>query len=362
MAFMKARFGPSLYFATDKVIFDAINHSQVKTDLIRELLFERGIIASPKTTKYELTQYFSRLTADYFDHLNIGDKLGKIAKRERITYADISEPLTKAEIIEGLASVKSALEAQGNRVTLEVSGDRIIARLEYEHIDYTEVEFRQVQPRDSIIEFIKDDAGKYVARSTQNKFTDIAIDQVFSVINSSRDNPVKQNRISLEGHADPKIRTKFFQNLINGIKSHTFVTVTEAYCYKPRVKPTVSDDDDDEGEKDLEDRPNIVRVTLKGTGVTKSFVIDDLYEKGYYIVKVVWRVKPEFSMDADLFELEAQFGEPDSCTEFSYQARNALIFENGKVTDKKRTPKKEEQENLFRLIEAAAKISLTMLE
>ena len=357
---MKARFGPSLYFATDKVIFDAINHTQVKTELIRELLFERGIITSPKTTKYELAQYFSRLTADYFDHLNIGTKLGKIAKRERITYADISEPLTKAEILEGLTSVKTALEAQGNRVTLEVSGDRLLARLEYEHIDYTEVEFRQVQPRDSIIEFLKDDSGKYVARSTQNSFTDIAIDQVFSNINSDRETPVKQNRISLEGYADPEIRTKFFKNLINSIKNHTFVTVTEAYCYKPRIKLNLSDDD--EGEKDLEDRPDVVRVTLKGTGVTKSFVIDELYDKGYYIVKVVWRVKPDFSLDADLFELEAQFGEPDSCTDFSYQARNALIFENGKITDKKRTPKQEEQDNLFRLIEAAAKISLTTLE
>lgn len=357
---MKARFGPSLYFATDKVIFDAINHSQVNTELIRELLFERGIITSPKTTKYELSQYFSRLTADYFDHLNIGNKLGKVAKRERITYADISEPLTKEEILEGLKSVKAALEAQGNRVTLEVSGDRLLARLEYEHIDYTEVEFRQVQPRDSIIEFLRDDTEKYVARSTQNAFTDIAIDQVFSAINSGRETPVKQNRISLEGYADPEIRTKFFQTLIQSIANHTFVTVTEAYCYRPRAKPSLSDDEGDK--KDLEDQPSVVRVTLKGTGVTKSFVIDELYEKGYYIVKVVWRVKPTSSMDADLFELEAQFGEPDSCTEFSYQARNVLIFEDGKVTDKKRTPKLEEQDILFRLIEAAAKISLSTLE
>ena len=135
--------------------------------------------------------------------------------------------------------------------------------------------------------------------------------------------------------------------------------MTEAFCYKPRIKVSVNDD---EKEKELEDQPNVVRVTLKGTGVTKSFVIDELYEKGYYIVKVVWRVKPKSSLDADLFELEAQFGEPDSCTEFSYQARTVLIFEGGKVTDKKRTPKSDEQDNLLRLIEAAAKIALTTLE
>lgn len=255
---MKARFGPSLYFANDKVIFDAINHSQVNTDLIRELLFERGIITSPKTTKYELAQYFSRLTADYFDHLNIGNKLGKVSKRERITYAEISEPVTKQEIIDGLTSVKAALEAQGSRVNLEVAGDRIVARLDYEYIDYTEVEFRQVQPRDAIVEFLKDGSGQYVVRSTQNSYADIAVDQVFSVINLARDTPVKQNRVSLEGYADPVVRTKFFQTLINSIENHTFVTVTEAFCYKPKTKQSVADDD---GEKELEDQPNVVRVT-----------------------------------------------------------------------------------------------------
>ncbi|MES2188733.1 MAG: hypothetical protein V4454_01315 [Pseudomonadota bacterium] len=356
---MRARFGPSLYFANDKVIFDAINHAQVNTELIRQLLFERGIITSPKTTKYELAQYFSRLTADYFDHLDIGNKLGKVSKRERITYAEISEAVTKQEVIDGLTSVKAALEAKGNRVTLEVAGDRIVARLEYEYIDYTEVEFRQVQPRDAVIEFLKDGAGQYVVRSTQNSYTDIAVDQVFSVINSTREKPVKQNRISLEGYADPAVRTKFFQTLINSIEHHNFVTVTEAFCYKPKIKATIAEDDN---HKELEDQPNVIRVTLKGTGVTKSFVIDELYDKGYYIVKVVWRVKPTSSMDADVFELEAQFGEPDTCTEFSYQARSALVFENGELTDKKRTPKADEQDNIFRLIEAAAKTARASLE
>lgn len=41
---MRKKVGPSLYFASDKVIFDSLTHRQVKTDLIRDLLFERGII------------------------------------------------------------------------------------------------------------------------------------------------------------------------------------------------------------------------------------------------------------------------------------------------------------------------------
>lgn len=355
---MKMRFGPSLYFANDKVIFDAINHAQVTTDQIRELLYERGIITSAKTSKYELAQYFSRLTADYFDHASIANKLGKISKRERITYTEVRGEVAKAEIIEALASVRQKLEAQDNRLTVSVTGDRIIARLEYDFIDYTEVEFRQVQPRDAVIEFLKDTSGQYVVRSTQNSHVDVVVDQVFTSMNASRETPLKQDRISLEGFADPALRTKFFESLISNIAGHQFVTVTEAFCYKPKGDASL----DDDPKEDVEDQPNVVRVTLKGTGVTKSFVIDELYQKGYYIVKVVWRVKPTASLDSDLFELEAQFGEPIGCNEFSYQARSVLIFEEGVVTDKKRTPKSDEQDQIFRLIEASAKAALATLE
>lgn len=359
METMKRQFGPSLYFASDKVIFDALNHTQVTTDVIRELLAERGIIVSSKTTKYELAQYFSRLTADYFDHQNIAIKLGKPAKRERITYAEISETLTQQEIIDALQAAKPALEAQGNIVNISLEKGKIVATLEYDHIDYTEVEFRQVQPRDGVIEFLKDASGKYVVRSTQNSEIDIAVDHIFTTINAGRPSPAKQQRISLEGIADPALRCKFFESLVHGVAEHNFVTVTEAFCYKPKGSPSTKDEGQ---EKELEDQPNVVRVTLKGTGVTRSFVISDLYAKGYYIVKSVWRVKPKASLDADIFELEAQFGEPDSCTNFSYQARNAIIFENGVLTEKKRTPKLEEQDHLFRLIEAAAKKAYAGLE
>jgi hypothetical protein len=357
---MKKRFGPSLYFATDKVIFDAMNHSKVTVDQIRELLFERNIIVSAKTSKDELAQYFSRLTADYFDHESIGNKLGRIAKRERVTYTEITNGVTKEEIINGLKEVKAKLEEQGNSVDIDVKGNRIVATVAYDHIDYTEVEFRQVQPRDAIIEFLRDDAGSYVVRNTQNKFTDIAVDQTFAAINHERDALIGSRRVTLTGHPDPEKRIKFFNSLINGVEEHPLITVTEAYCYKPQVGALA--DDDEDGDKDLEELSFVERVSLKGKGVTKSFVISDLYDKGYYIVKVVWHVKPSASLDSDIYEIEAQFSEPKDCTDFSYQVRCVILCEEGKPTKKKRTPKSEEQDALFRLVETAAKNALSTLE
>ncbi len=356
---MKRRFGPSLYFATDKVIFDAMNHPKVTVDQVRELLFERNIVVSAKTSKDELTQYFSRLTADYFDHKSIGDKLGKVAKRERITYTQITNSITKDEIVSGLKAIKEKLEEEGSRVDIDVKGSNVIATIAYDHIDYTEVEFRQVQPRDAVIEFIPDGEGGYIIRNTQNKFTDIAVDQTFAAINSEREEKIGAQRINLTGHPDPERRIKFFNSLINGIEEHPLITVTEAYCYKPQASTI---DDEDNEDKDLEEQSFVERISLKGKGVTKSFVISDLYDKGYYIVKVVWHVKPTSSMDADHYELEAQFTEPKECTDFSYQVRCVVICEEGIPTNKKRTPKSEEQDTIFRLLEAAAKQAIKALE
>ncbi|MBC7489733.1 MAG: hypothetical protein H7240_06930 [Glaciimonas sp.] len=361
---MKRQFGPSLYFASDKVIFDALNHIKVTTDVIRELLFDRGIIVSSKTSKYELAQYFSRLTADYFDHHDIAVKLGRPQARGRITYAEISELITQNEIIEAAQTAKVELEQQGNLVTIQIEKGRVLIKLDYDHIDYTQVEFRQIQHRDGVIEFLKDVTGKYVIRSSQDHEIDKVVDKLFTEINLNREIPVRQERISLEGIPNPVLRCKFFNELVNGINGHQFITVTEAYCYKPNQKNISENDADDESsqETSLEDQPNVERVSLKGTGVTRSFVIDDLYAKGYYIVKAIWRVKPESSLDSDIYEIEAQFTEPQSCTNFSYQVRNAIIFEDGKLTDKKRLPKLAEQDALFRLIEAAAKLAYEALE
>lgn len=357
--------GPSLYFASDKVIFDALNHRQVKTDVLRDLLFERGVIVSKDTPKFDLAHYFSRLTADYFDQKNIGIKLGRIAKRERITFAEVQVDLEGPQILAALNAVKEALQENGNIVDVEVKPDgRLLARISYEHVDYTEVEFRQVQPRDAVIEFVPDGEKRYFVRSTKNNFTDIAVAEVFGQIKGVTGHDASKTEVSLEGHADHLLRTKFFETLMHSMEGHDFVTVTEAYCYKPKVAAELKNTEDDEGAevKDLEKQPYVERVSLKGDGVTRSFVIDELYRSGYYIIKVVWRVKPKKSLDSDVYELEAQFSEPESCTGFSYQAKHAYIFEDGELTDKKRLPKLEEDDLLFRLIERAAKTALSHLE
>lgn len=271
---MRKKVGPSLYFASDKVIFDSLTHRQVKTDLIRDLLFERGIITSSKTPKEDLAIYFSRIPADYFDFKSIGGKLGRVSRRERITFAEVTGELAPDQIIRAFQAVKGTLEAKGHTVQIESKNDRVVAVISYEHIDYTEVEFRQVQQRDAVIEFVRDGkTSPYFVRNTQNAFADAAVEEVFSALATTTGSKLNRKYISLEGIVDFKARTRFFESLMRGIDKHEFVTVTEAYCYKPRTI-SIEDESDDDDRKDLEEQPYVERVGLRGKGVNRSFVID----------------------------------------------------------------------------------------
>lgn len=357
---MRRRFGPSLYFANDKVIFDSLNQHQVGVDLIRELLSERGILVSTHTPKEELAKYFSRLTADFFDHKSIAIKLGRVAKRERMTYSELKGSIKHTDILESLNVLKRNLEETGNNVDISIDGGRIVALISYEHIDYTKIDLRQVEPRDAIIEFTKDSSGNYVVRSTQNSDIDPVVEQVVASLKTSAGGELERTRINMESIADPALRTRFFENLIKNIDGYVFITVTEAYCFKPKAVASMSDETGDNDEE-LEKSPFVERVGLRGEGVNKSFVIDDLYKKGYYIVKTVWRVKSKNTIDSDIFELEAQFSRPNSCTDFSYRTKSVILCDDGLETSKRRSPKKDEQDLLFRLIEQAAKQALASL-
>lgn len=349
------RFGPSLYFASDKVIFDSINQRAVNVDLVRELLEERGIFVSAKTSKDELAKYFSRLTADYFDHKSIAGKLGSIAKKERFTAFDIDNMIERDQIVDAVKEMKKTLDERGEVLTFDMSNaDKIVVEISYDHIDYTKAELRQVQPRDAVIEFIKDPSGKYSVRNTHNNYTDSVVEKICKFVGDASGSPISRTTVNLQSHPEATKRTAFFDELIKGIAGHELVTVTEAFCYKP-PKNKAEDDDEDGDDKELEDSPLVERVGLRGRAVTKSLVIDELYKTGYYIIKVIWHVKPKVSLDSDIFELEAQFSDPRDCTGFSYQTKRVLIFEEGKITDKTRHPKAAEEAALAQLIEQAAK-------
>jgi hypothetical protein len=139
----------------------------------------------------------------------------------------------------------------------------------------------------------------------------------------------------------------------------------DAY-FKPR-ESDIEDDSNELDEPDSDDQNDtklgihITRASLKGEGVLESAEMNSLVEKGFYISKIIWQAK-DSNIDSDIYEFEAQFSEPDTCTKFSYMSRGYYAYKGHQEHSQSKTQFTTAEDRQFsKLIEAAALTSLSKL-
>ncbi|KIQ12153.1 hypothetical protein RU03_11075 [Pseudomonas simiae] len=353
---MKAkRFGPAIYFASDKNIFDALVQHGVDAPTITTLFERRNIIASKKTPRDDLAEYFSRLTHDYYDHRTISERLGSPSRRERTTSMDLVGKIDPESLRLSLEEIKKEITAAGDTAHISRNGDNFSINIQYSLIDYKKTEFSQVQIKDGVIEFIPTPEG-YLIRNAQNEFMNTVRDEIVTKVDKNNIEDLEIITVSLFEITTPKLRTQFFIDLINGLEGFSRRDVSDVYVYKPKPVRDGSEEltsDDDE--------THIEKVLLKGNGVTRSVILLDLTGSNeYYIVKIGWTTQRELG-NGDIFEIEALFSDPKDCTGFSILLKGIYPYVNGK-RGKRRSPLKKEIDEISRLIESSARLLTTKMK
>lgn len=341
--------GPSRYFATDKNIFDALNQHKVDIPTIMELFGRRNIIVGKKTPREALANYFARLPHDYYDHKDISARLGIAPRRERITSMDVTGVGEKEELQIAVEQLKQELEAVGEVVHVSSEGDNLTVHVQYSTVDYKLNEFSQVQVRDGTVEFVKSAEG-YVVRNTQNDYMNDVRETLLGKIETATEVPLTKATVSLFDIPSPKLRSKFFHELVTNLPGYQRLDVTDVYIYK--AKP--DDDADDSTSSDPD--THVERVFLRGNGVTRSELLNDLLDKeDYYIIKIGWATK-EITGAGDVYDIEAVFADPKDCTGFSFILSRVFPAEEGKVSPThRRPPSKVEINAISRVIESKSR-------
>lgn len=347
--------GPSLYYASDKNIFDALNQSKVDAETIQTLFRRRNVVCSRQTKREELSRFFSRLTHDLLDHQDLSEKLGVVPRRERVTAVDlVGEPPTSTGLKAAVEAFKTKLTKHGDVVNIHQDGESLFINVRYTLIDYKRSEFSQLQHRTGTIEVIRE-SGRLVVRSTKSEYLDDARDELIRQIEAETENHLERKEVSLFEFPSPIVRSQFFYDLISDLPGYVRKDVTDVFVFKPR--PEAFEDietEDDAIEAAAE--PHIERILLKGVGVSQSELLRDLTrEKDYYIAKVGWIANATFGMGAG-YEIEATFADPKECRGFSYLLRGVYdLGEDGKIIKTKRSPTREEINEIARVVEAKAR-------
>lgn len=346
----KRTHGPSLYYASDKNVFDALNQHKVDTPTIIQLFERRNIVVSKKTPREDLAKYFSTLTHDYYDHKAIAARLGVVARRERTTSMDVSGVSDTDDLQGVVEQLKKDMEASGDTVQVTRDGDNLSIQIQYSEIDYKRSEFSQVQVRDGTIEFVKTLTG-YVVRNTQNDYLNGVRETLLAKVEKTTSEPLTKIVVALFDIPSAKLRSKFFHELASSLPGFVRRDVTDVYVFK--AKPEQGSED---GEEDAEDsETHVERVFLRGNGVSRSEILNGLLdEENYYIIKMGWTATETMGA-GNVYDIEAGFSDPKDCTGFSFILSGVFPLEDGKISIRRRQPYKHEIDAFSRIIESKAR-------
>lgn len=348
--------GPSLYYASDKNVFDALNQHKVNTETLVELFERRNIVVSKKTPRDKLAAYFSRQIHDYEDHKAIARRLGVTPRRERITSMELAGSIASDQLAASLQALKDDLESTNEVVQIARDGDRINLTIQYSTVDYRVSEFAQRQERDGTIELIRTATG-YTIRNTQNEYMNDVTAILVAKLETAAPAPLEKITVSLFDVPSARHRSRFFHELAFRLPGYQQSDVTAVYVYKARPETSSEGDpDDDAGDDDSTDgSPHIERVHLRGQGVTRSELLNELLEKDdYYITKIAWGAREIGGAGHD-YDIEATFADPKQCTGFSFILSGVYPFEDGVHATRRRPPYKPEIDQISRVVESHAR-------
>lgn len=349
----KRAHGPSLYYASDKNIFDALNQHKVDTPTIMELFLRRNIIVSKKTPRENLAKYFARQIHDFQDHKDIAARLGVAPRRERITSMDVNGTVEPEHLQVAVDQLKQELEKAGEVVQVSRDGDKLTVSVQYSTVDYKVSEFAQRQVRDGNVEFIKTDEG-YIVRNTQNEYVNDVRDTLIAKLEQASETSLGKVTVSLFDVPSSRLRSKFFHELAFNLPGYQQSDVTAVYVFKAKPEATDKDEEADDAELDGNDT-HVERVFMRGQGVTRSELLNGLLDKDdYYITKIAWGAR-EIGGAGNDYDIEATFASPGDCTGFSFILSGVYPCEDGKVTTRRRPPLKHEIDDISRVIETKAR-------
>ncbi|WP_313050419.1 hypothetical protein [Atlantibacter subterraneus] len=344
----------NIHSVTDKALYDALNQKQITLNEIQDLFLERGTIICKKTPRKDLARNYSRMIHDYYDHQKIANLLGGQTRTEKNTCIRIESSVAKKDIIEAAEKLKKEITDQDDYCKIIVDGSRVLINIRYLSTNYGKSDFKQAINKEALIEIEPIDNGYNIRRPDNENlqdYEDLLLGHISSIQNDQADDSnldLKLNEITLSHNTSADVRTLFFDKLIRTLDGYELEDVTDAYVYHPKPEAIEAE------EGNTETGVHVSRASLKGEGVLKSDELSDLYDRGFYIWKIKWKVKEKLA-DPDIFELEAQFGDPLNCTNFSYLVKGVRKYKaNGQYFSKPQKLSGREADRFNKLIENRA--------
>ncbi|MFC3282636.1 hypothetical protein [Litchfieldella rifensis] len=354
---MSSKPGPSIYIPSDKNIFDALQHKKIRHSEVQRFLRNRGIIVSSDLEKIDLSKFIARLTFDYGDYVHITKLLENPNRKEKTTRTTVKATSNNEQLVEACQKITKSTGGDESYKVVKKEDSTILV-VTYTETDFTKTELRQKTLKKCEIELHADGDEVTVRMPATKKGKELS-ERIKSSLSNILGEELEEEVISLESIAMPEARSLFFDELIKSIPGYELEDVSSVDVYHEIDN---LDDEQDDSDEDNESSTNfagfIRKAALAGGGVLESAEFNQLHSRGFFISKIIWTVVDTLP-GGDKVELEAQFGQPSSCSDFKYLVRGVYNYnDRAKIHNTtKRTPSRVETGTFNKKLEKAAKIA-----
>ena len=348
---MSKRHYNSLFFADDKDIADLLLAAKQKLNKQRliALARSRGIILSPEDERETIVRYLSRLPTGWMELTTLLRTTETAGRKEPTTYLQIDASASTKELHTAIQAVRE-IRVSGRDEVYSVTASRlglISVTVQYTEPDMSKTRLFQRQPREVTISFEKCEAGYKVRHQATGRAAEI-VKEITEQLEKDTAAAVVQRQIELKGIWDPGLRTSFFLQLMRGLPGFSSPDVSDIKVNRmpkeavPALASKTAEGQSSSGEIDHGDGPDeepseeqeaeaeakdtiigvVKRVALEGEGVLHSDEYKRLTDAGFFVSHAVWK-SLENAPTGRLIEFEAQFGDPQEGTGFSFAVLGA---------------------------------------
>jgi hypothetical protein len=353
---MKRKHGPSVYYLTDKNIFDALQHKSATAKNIREKFLDNGFFFSENEDKDVLVEESLLYINDYFDYQFIANLVESKNKREPFTNSEFKSDISKSDLTKICQDIKDSEGEDGTPFEVSVKGNLITLKTNYVEVDYSKTELRQRSTKTATVEIELKDSSFTVRRQANDRAKEIS-DLIKKLVDKKSEFPVPESKISLDAIDLPEARSFFFECLIKGVTDYNFDRVKSALLKYPEDN---DNDIDEENSEEAHEKENVVvghiqKALLNGDSVLTSKEFSQLHENGFYITRITWTAVDK-QIDGDKVEFTAQFADQVNCSDFRYLVKGIYPYKGGgEYNITQRQPSPIERHELTLALEEASR-------
>ncbi|MDB6151877.1 MAG: hypothetical protein JWL90_330 [Chthoniobacteraceae bacterium] len=348
---------PSKFFADDKDVADLLDAPKFTKKKLLSLALDRGIILSGELPRETIRDHLSRMPFSWVQLRELLDIIETADVQEKETTCRYESAASSEDLQKVLSDVREIRgETADESYVIRKTETATIVRITYREVDHMSTRTMQRTHKEMEI-FILPTEGGYDFRYPANGRAHDVVEKITDMlpVPEGKEKPKRQT-VELSGVIDPAMRTEFFIRLMDGMEGFKRRDVIDLKLHRIPQEAAHEDDEDgeEEKEKEAEIKGLVKRLTLTGEALLSSPEFGRLKNDGFCIGRTIWEAK-ESTGSGRVFEIEAQFRNPEGGTGFCYLVRGVHnINDEGDVEVTKRAISLDDRKRINEAIEAAA--------